>query len=206
MSFSGMRESINPMGQKESGASPRPLRRRSVSMSSSYEDLQLRSGPLETVPRAETRPRLDRAVHRPGVQLQAPASGAGLSLSGGLRGSAPAELQTHGGGVMSFSGMRESINPMDQKESGAAAWPLRHCIVSMSSRLVIPRRVALQQSPLPLGQPHASMKQKHLAGNLFAANGRLSLIFVSHPWGAVQYSVPGLIRICRPSRRSASAC
>jgi len=191
MSFSGMRESINPMGRKESGASPRPLCRRSVSMSSSYEDLQLRIGPLETAPRAETRPRLDRVVHRPGVQLQAPASGAGLSLSCGLRGSAPAELQTHGGGVMSFSGMRESINPMDQKESGAASWPLRHCIVSMSSRLVIPRRVALQQSPLPLGQPHASMKQKHLAGNLFAANGRLSLIFVSHPWGAVQYSVPG---------------
>jgi hypothetical protein len=92
---------------------------------------------------------------------------------------------------MSFSGMRESINPMQQKESGAAPWPLRHCIVSMSSRLAIPRRVALQQSPLPLGQPHASMKQKHLAGNLFAANGRLSLIFVSHPWGAVQDTVPG---------------
>ena len=190
MSFSGMRESINPMQRNESGAAPRPPRRRIVSMSSSYEDPQLRRGPLETVPRSGTRPRFDHAVHRPGVQLQAPASGAGLSLSRGVRGGAPAELQAHEGGVMSFSGMRESINPMQRKESGAAPRPLRRRIVSMSSRLAIPRRVALQQSPLPLGQPHASMKQKHLAGNLFAANGRLSLIFVSHPWGAVQYSFP----------------
>jgi len=186
MSFSGMRESINPMGQKESGVAPRPLHRRSVPMSYFYEDLQLRRGPLETAPPAGTRPRLDRAVHRPGVHLQALASCAGLSLSSGLPGGALAELQTHSGGVMTFSGMRESINPMDQKESGAASWPLRHRIVSMSSRLAIPRRVALQQSPLPLRQPRASMKQKHLAGNLFTANGRLSLIFVSHPWGAVQ--------------------
>jgi len=189
MSFSGMRESINPMQRKESATASRPSRRRIVSMSYGYEELQLRIGPLETVPRARTRPRLDRAVHRPGVHLQAPASCAGLSLSSGLPGGAPAELQVRGAGAMSFSGMRESINPMSQKESGAASRPLRHRIVSMSSRLAIPRRVALQQSPLPLGQPHASMKQKHLAGNLFAANGRLSLIFVSHPWGAVQSSI-----------------
>ena len=51
--------------------------------------------------------------------------------------------------------MRKSIDPMSSnpcKNRGAALRPLRGLIVSMSFRLAIPWRVALQQSLPPLRQ------------------------------------------------------
>jgi hypothetical protein len=94
--------------------------------------------------------------------------------------------------------MGESIDPMKLPKSGAALKPLRDPIVSMSSRLVIPRRVALQQSPLPLRQPGTSMQQVTFACKKLAANGNLSLINLSHRDRALQDCPPfsSATRIC----------
>src|SRR5260370_8407678 len=49
--------------------------------------------------------------------------------------------------------MGRTIDPMAGGQKGAARRPLLRPSVSMSLRLVIPWRVALQQSPPPLHQP-----------------------------------------------------
>ena len=54
---------------------------------------------------------------------------------------------------LSLRGMRQSIRPMIR---GRKRRPPPRLIVRMSCRLVIPWRVALQQSPPPLHQPEAS--------------------------------------------------
>ena len=52
----------------------------------------------------------------------------------------------------------------DRSGNGFAAAP--GLIVSMSFQLVIPRRVALQQSPLPLRQPVTILRYSRLAGRV----------------------------------------
>ncbi len=59
-------------------------------------------------------------------------------------------------------------------------------IVSMSFQLAIPWRVALPQSPPPLHQPRAIMKQRAAAGQQKPANGQLCLNYLSHPRGQAQ--------------------
>ncbi len=59
-------------------------------------------------------------------------------------------------------------------------------IVSMSFQLAIPWRVALPQSPPPLHQPGAIMKQRAAAGQQKPANGQLCLNYLSHPRGQAQ--------------------
>ena len=59
-------------------------------------------------------------------------------------------------------------------------------IVSMSFQLVIPWRVALQQSPPPLHQPGTIMHERAAAGHQKPANGQQCLNYLSHPRGQAQ--------------------
>ena len=66
-------------------------------------------------------------------------------------------------------------------------------IVSMSFQLVIPWRVALQQSPPPLHQSGTIMQQTTVAGHQKPANGQLCLNYLSHPRGQAHYDPNHLI-------------
>jgi hypothetical protein len=59
---------------------------------------------------------------------------------------------------MSFSGIGKSIDPMQVDWSGSGTMAAPSLIVSMSFRLVIPQRIALQQCPLPLRQPEIILR------------------------------------------------
>ena len=86
--------------------------------------------------------------------------------------------------------MEKSFDPMGWGCAGAgreADGCTPRPIVSMSFQLAIPWRVALPQSPPPLHQPGAIMKQRAAAGQQKPANGQLCLNYLSHPRGQVQY-------------------
>src|SRR5215471_9044770 len=75
--------------------------------------------------------------------------------------------------------MGSTIDPMIYMQRGAARRPLPRPSVSMSLQLVIPWRVALQQSSPPLHQPVTILKQMKQVekGNLLngmCANRKLS--------------------------------
>ena len=85
--------------------------------------------------------------------------------------------------------MGKSFDPMGWGCAGAgreADGCTPRPIVSMSFQLAIPGRVALPQSPPPLHQPGAIMKQRAAAGQQKPANGQLCLNYLSHPRGQAQ--------------------
>ena len=65
-------------------------------------------------------------------------------------------------------------------------------IVSMSLQLAIPRRVALQQSPPPLHQPSAILKEKRLFEKENPLNGKCANSRLSQQRGSPQTPVPKL--------------
>ena len=78
--------------------------------------------------------------------------------------------------------MGKSFDPMGWGCAGAgreADGSTPRPIVSMSFQLAIPWRVALPQSPPPLHQPGAIMKQRAAAGQQKPANGQLCLNYLS---------------------------
>src|ERR1700686_1570258 len=76
--------------------------------------------------------------------------------------------------------MRRSISPMEEEPvAGSDPSAAPRLIVPMSLQLVIPRRVALQQSSPPLHQPSVSLKEKRKFEkeeplNCMCANSKLS--------------------------------
>src|ERR1039457_1968236 len=76
--------------------------------------------------------------------------------------------------------MGRSISPMlEETVAGSDPRAAPRLIVPMSLQLVIPRRVALQQSPPPLHQPRAMLKEKRKfekekSLNCMCANSKLS--------------------------------
>src|ERR1700675_3756549 len=93
--------------------------------------------------------------------------------------------------------MGRSISPMwEEAVAGSDPRAAPRLIVPMSLQLVIPRRVALQQSPPPLHQPRAMLKEKRKLEkekslNCTCANSKLSQQRGS-PQDPVPDSVPAL--------------
>src|ERR1700733_15318901 len=87
--------------------------------------------------------------------------------------------------------MGRSISPMEEEPvAGSDPRAAPRLIVPMSLQLVIPRRVALQQSSPPLHQPSVILKEKRKFEkeeplNCMCANAKLS-----QPRGSPQESVP----------------
>src|SRR5262252_1467071 len=83
--------------------------------------------------------------------------------------------------------MRRSTDPMqDVGSEGSRPQSAPPLIVSMSLRLAIPRRVALQQSPLPLRQPSVSLRKRSWFEKNKSFNGKCSYAKVSHGRGPPQ--------------------
>src|ERR1700676_5250056 len=75
--------------------------------------------------------------------------------------------------------MGRSISPMEEPVAGSDPSAAPRLIVPMSLQLVIPRRVALQQSSPPLHQPSVILKEKRKFEkeeplNCMCANSKLS--------------------------------
>src|ERR1700674_4370953 len=88
--------------------------------------------------------------------------------------------------------MGRSISPMEEPVAGSDPSAAPRLIVPMSLQLVIPRRVALQQSSPPLHQPSVILKEKRKFEkeeplNCMCANSKLS-----QQRGSPQQSVPEL--------------
>src|SRR5437773_2404318 len=86
--------------------------------------------------------------------------------------------------------MRRSIDPMEALQNeGSRPESASRTIVSMSLRLAIPQRVALQHCPPPLRQPILSLRKRSRfeKNNLF--NSRCSYRKVSQRRGPPQASV-----------------
>jgi hypothetical protein len=82
---------------------------------------------------------------------------------------------------MSFSGMGRSIDPMwDKKAGGRPNERPPSLIVSMSLQPVIPWRVALQQSPPPLGRLAPSCGIHPPFVEQISANGNCHLFLLTH--------------------------
>src|SRR5712664_2451349 len=81
--------------------------------------------------------------------------------------------------------MGRSISPM-REETIAGSDPriAPRLIVPMSLQLVIPRRVALQQSSPPLHQPSVILKQKEQLGKENPLNGKCASSRLSQPRGS----------------------
>jgi len=93
--------------------------------------------------------------------------------------------------TMSFSGMRRSIDPIEiVGEEGSRP------IVSMSLRLAIPWRDALQQGP-PLRQPSVSLTKESLFEENKPFNGRCSYRKLSHRRGPAPTSVVKIVAALR---------
>jgi hypothetical protein len=74
------------------------------------------------------------------------------------------------------------IYPCDE---GTISRPCPHSSPWMSLQLVIPGRLLLQQSPLPLHQPELYCQLSTSPYNASAANGEMSLNWLSQPRGPV---------------------
>src|SRR6185295_17881111 len=86
--------------------------------------------------------------------------------------------------------MRRSIDPIENSgEEGSWPEPASQTIVSMSLRLAIPRRVALQQSPLPLRQPTVSLRKRSQFENNKPFNSECSYCRSSHGRGPPHFAV-----------------
>src|ERR1700727_2988999 len=92
--------------------------------------------------------------------------------------------------------MGRSISPMEEEPvAGSDPRAAPRLIVPMSLQLVIPRRVALQQSSPPLHQPRVILKEKRKFEkeeplNCMCANSKLS-----QQKGSPQQSVPSVCQI-----------
>src|ERR1700730_10866352 len=101
--------------------------------------------------------------------------------------------------------MGRSISPMEEEPvAGSDPTAAPRLIVPMSLPLVIPRRVALQQSPPPLHQPSVILKEKRNSEkeeplNCMCANSKLS-----QQKGSPQRIVPFLCLYIR--RRETVSC
>src|SRR5713226_2870622 len=69
---------------------------------------------------------------------------------------------------------------------GSQPKPAPRTIVSMSLRLVIPRRVGLHQSPPPLHQPRTILEEKRLFEKINSVNGKCSYRGLSQGRGSPQ--------------------
>src|SRR5580700_2669733 len=94
--------------------------------------------------------------------------------------------------------MRRSISPM-QEETIAGSDPriAPRLIVPMSLQLVIPRRVALQQSSPPLHQPSIILKEKKKFEKEKPVNGKCANSKLSQRRGSPHQTVP---KLCQNSR------
>src|SRR5580700_9474790 len=99
--------------------------------------------------------------------------------------------------------MRRSISPM-QEETIAGSDPriAPRLIVPMSLQLVIPRRVALQQSSLPLHQPSVILKEKKKFEKEKPVNGKCANSKLSQRRGSPHIAVPELCQNPTFSRHS----
>jgi hypothetical protein len=87
--------------------------------------------------------------------------------------------------------MRRSISPMQEETiTGSDPRIAPRLIVPMSLRLVIPRRVALQQSSLPLHQPSVILKEKKKFEKEKPVNGKCANSKLSQRRGSPQKTVP----------------
>src|SRR5271170_7945828 len=103
----------------------------------------------------------------------------------------------------------------DQKRKGNRPKPVPPTIVLMSLRLVIPWRVALQQSPPPLHQPRTIMMEQKRFEQEKSLNGKVFIYRLSQPRGSPQCRVrtlantvnerPGVARSGDVARKSAYA-
>ena len=78
-------------------------------------------------------------------------------------------------------------------KEGSRPEPASRTIVSMSLRLAIPRRVGLHQSPLPLRQPIASLRERSHFEKNNSSNGRCSYRKMSHGRGPPQQGVDEIV-------------
>ena len=79
------------------------------------------------------------------------------------------------------------------KAKGNRPKPAPPTIVSMSLRLAIPRRVALQQSPPPLRQPRTILKEKRLFEKEKSLNGKCANTKLSQQRGSPHSTVPRIV-------------
>jgi hypothetical protein len=89
--------------------------------------------------------------------------------------------------------MGRSINPMEEEiVAGSDPRAAPRLIGPMSLQLVIPRRVALQQSPPPLHQPSVILKENRKFENEKPWNGKCANTKLSQQKGSPHQSVPRL--------------
>src|ERR1700732_133931 len=90
--------------------------------------------------------------------------------------------------------MGRSISPMEgEPVAGSDPSAAPRLIVPMSLQLVIPRRVALQQSSLPLHQPSVILKEKKKFEKEKPVNGKCANSKLSQRRGSPQTAVPRIV-------------
>jgi hypothetical protein len=94
---------------------------------------------------------------------------------------------------MSFLRHKE-IYPCDEGRDLATAPPL---IAVDEPPAGYSWQVALQQSPLPLHQPELYCQSSTAPDNASAANGEMSLNWLSQPRGPLHFSVTGNLKLLR---------
>src|SRR6266478_5587952 len=109
--------------------------------------------------------------------------------------------------------MGRSISPMEEEPvSGSDPRAAPRLIVPMSLQLVIPRRVALQQSSPPLHQPSVILKEKRNFEKEKLLNCRCANSKLSQQKGSPHHCVPSVSHIavipqyCPPASRTGGPC
>src|ERR1700680_1290466 len=98
--------------------------------------------------------------------------------------------------------MGRSISPMEEEPvAGSDPSAAPRLIVPMSLQLVIPRRVALQQSSPALHQPSVSLKEKRKFEKEKPLNGKCANTKLSQPRGSPHFPVPPLCPLWLSSSR-----
>src|SRR3981081_195448 len=97
--------------------------------------------------------------------------------------------------------MGRSISPMSAVETaGSDPRAAPRLIVPMSLELVIPRRVALQQSSPPLHQPSVILKEKRKFKKGKPLNSKCANSSLSQQRGSPQIAVPNFVPTTKPYR------
>src|SRR5450631_3343208 len=100
--------------------------------------------------------------------------------------------------------MGRSISPMaEEPVAGSDPTAAPRLIVPMSLQLVIPRRVALQQSSPPLHQLSVILKEKRKFEKKKPLNGKCANTKLSQPRGSPQVDAA---KVCRIAQYPLSAC
>src|SRR3984957_17223027 len=90
--------------------------------------------------------------------------------------------------------MGRSISPMEEEPvAGSDPRAAPRLIVPMSLQLVIPRRVALQQSSPPLHQPSVILKEKREFEKEKPLNGKCANSKLSQQRGSPHLTVPNIV-------------